>query len=206
MALSERAVALAQAGGRRGSRGARHDGRSGGRSSSAVGSPRASPAWTGSCWRSRRGGWAIAPPAPPAARDRQLPRRWDIDRARVWTRDLSDWCDAQRGLEPFRGECSVNRAGVMRLLGEWDEARRRSGRLRARAGWRTLEDAYYGVGELYRLSAAARRPRPPIGARLSSAKKCSPASGCSGETPAGSPRRTRASRGHSSHRLAGGAG
>ena len=83
--------------------------------------------------------------------------RWDVDRARVWTRDLSDWCDAQRGLEPFRGECSVHRAGVLRLLGEWPEAvltleavcdrERRA---------ETLEDAYYGLGELSRLVGRRR--------------------------------------------------
>ena len=43
--------------------------------------------------------------------------RWDIERARIWTRDLGDWCDAQRGLEPFRGECSVNRATAVATWG-----------------------------------------------------------------------------------------
>jgi DNA-binding CsgD family transcriptional regulator len=78
--------------------------------------------------------------------------RWDVERARVWTRDLSDWCDAQRGLEPFRGECSVNRANVLRLLGEWDEATSTLTEVcdRERRG-QTLEAAYYGLGELCRL-------------------------------------------------------
>jgi hypothetical protein len=39
--------------------------------------------------------------------------RGDLERARVWTRDLGEWCDAQRGLEPFRGECTLHRATVM---------------------------------------------------------------------------------------------
>ena len=78
--------------------------------------------------------------------------RWDVDRARVWTRDLSEWCDAQRGLEPFRGECSVNRASVLRLLGEWDEATTTLVEVCDRErDPRTLEYAYYGVGELCRL-------------------------------------------------------
>ena len=78
--------------------------------------------------------------------------RWDIERARAWTRDLSDWCDAQRGLEPFRGECSVHRASVQRLLGEWDEATATLTDVcdRERRA-ETLENAYYGLGELFRL-------------------------------------------------------
>ncbi len=78
--------------------------------------------------------------------------RWDVERARVWTRDLSEWCDAQRGLEPFRGECSVNRASVLQLLGEWDEATTTLAEVcDHERDARTLEYAYYGIGELYRL-------------------------------------------------------
>ncbi|PWC05249.1 helix-turn-helix transcriptional regulator [Agromyces badenianii] len=78
--------------------------------------------------------------------------RWDVERARVWTRDLSDWCDAQSGLETFRGECSVNRAGVLQLLGEWDEATATLTAVceRERRA-ETLEHAYYALGELCRL-------------------------------------------------------
>ncbi len=79
--------------------------------------------------------------------------RWDLERARVWTRDLSEWCDAQHGLEPFRGECSVNRAAVLRLGGEWTEAEATlievCGQER-RA--QTLENAFYWLGELRRLA------------------------------------------------------
>jgi ATP/maltotriose-dependent transcriptional regulator MalT len=78
--------------------------------------------------------------------------RWDVERARVWTRDLSEWCDAQRGLEPFRGECSVNRASVLQVLGEWDEATATLTEVCDRErDARTLEYAYYGLGELCRL-------------------------------------------------------
>lgn len=41
--------------------------------------------------------------------------RGDVERARVWTRELGDWCDSQRGLEPFRGECTLHRAAVLQL-------------------------------------------------------------------------------------------
>jgi ATP/maltotriose-dependent transcriptional regulator MalT len=79
--------------------------------------------------------------------------RWDVERARVWTRDLSAWCDAQHGLEPFRGECSVNRARVLRLGGEWVEA---EVTLVEVCGHEqrveTLENAYYWLGELHRLA------------------------------------------------------
>ncbi|MBT2517695.1 response regulator transcription factor [Streptomyces sp. ISL-90] len=79
--------------------------------------------------------------------------RWDVDRARVWTRELSEWCDAQRGLEPFRGECSVHRATVLQLLGEWDEASATLAEVCERERRvETLENAYYGLAELHRLT------------------------------------------------------
>ncbi len=79
--------------------------------------------------------------------------RWDVDRARVWTRDLGAWCDAQRGLEPFRGDCSVHRATVQRLLGEWDEAGATLTEVCDRERRvQTLENAWYGVAELCRLT------------------------------------------------------
>ncbi|HET8866950.1 MAG TPA: response regulator transcription factor [Agrococcus sp.] len=78
--------------------------------------------------------------------------RWDVERARVWTLELSDWCDAQRGLEPFRGDCSVHRATVLRMLGEWDEA---TATFTEVCGHdrrpETLENAHYGLAELLRL-------------------------------------------------------
>lgn len=79
--------------------------------------------------------------------------RWDIERASAWTRDLSDWCDAQRGLQPFRGECSVHRAIVLGIGGEWDEAADllRDVAARERRA-QTLEQALYRLGELHRMA------------------------------------------------------
>ena len=50
--------------------------------------------------------------------------RRDVERAREWTGALSAWCDAQRGLMPFRGECVVHRATLLQLAGAWAEAER----------------------------------------------------------------------------------
>lgn len=79
--------------------------------------------------------------------------RWDVERARAWTRDLSAWCDAQRGLEPFRGECSVHRATVLRLGGEWHEAETTLADVCAReVRVEPLENALYSMGDLHRLA------------------------------------------------------
>jgi DNA-binding CsgD family transcriptional regulator len=79
--------------------------------------------------------------------------RSDIERARVWTGELNDWCDAQRGLEPFRGQCTVHRAEVLRLGGEWQEAR---SLLRDVLAYEhrdsVLSQASYAAGELHRLA------------------------------------------------------
>lgn len=82
--------------------------------------------------------------------------RGDIERARVWTRDLGDWCDAQRGLEPFRGECTLHTATVMQFGGEWaaaTEAAQSVCRTEERPD--TLGNAWYRLGELHRVSGRA---------------------------------------------------
>lgn len=86
--------------------------------------------------------------------------RGDIERARVWTRDLGDWCDSQRGLEPFRGECTLHRATVMQVGGEWSAAvAAADGVCRTEERPETLANAWYRLGELHRVAgrtAAAR--------------------------------------------------
>jgi DNA-binding NarL/FixJ family response regulator len=47
---------------------------------------------------------------------------FDIRRAQDWTEALNDWCKAQPGIVPYRGECLVNRAQILRLRGKWDES------------------------------------------------------------------------------------
>jgi DNA-binding NarL/FixJ family response regulator len=49
--------------------------------------------------------------------------RRDVERAREWTGALSDWCDAQVGLVPFRGACLLHRATLLQIGGAWPEAR-----------------------------------------------------------------------------------
>ncbi|MDR7184271.1 ATP/maltotriose-dependent transcriptional regulator MalT [Microbacterium trichothecenolyticum] len=79
--------------------------------------------------------------------------RGDIERARVWTRELGDWCDAQRGLEPFRGECTLHRAGVLQLGGEWEAAASAIDDVCAtEKRGETLANAWYRAADLHRVA------------------------------------------------------
>jgi ATP/maltotriose-dependent transcriptional regulator MalT len=46
----------------------------------------------------------------------------DFSRAASWTSALTRWCEAQPGLVPYTGQCSLHRGQIMRLRGAYDEA------------------------------------------------------------------------------------
>jgi DNA-binding NarL/FixJ family response regulator len=75
----------------------------------------------------------------------------DVPRAQEWTGVLSDWCEAQSGLVPYRGQCLVHRSQLKAMQGDWtgalDEARAACTRLHGTA----IGDAWYQLGEVRRL-------------------------------------------------------
>jgi DNA-binding CsgD family transcriptional regulator len=83
---------------------------------------------------------------------------FDIRRAQEWTTALTSWCDAQPDLVPFRGQCMVHRAQIMRLHGNWgdalDELQQAAERF-AVTRHPAIADAFYEQGELHRLRGDA---------------------------------------------------
>jgi DNA-binding CsgD family transcriptional regulator/tetratricopeptide (TPR) repeat protein len=80
---------------------------------------------------------------------------FDLRRAREWTAALTRWCDGHPDMVPYRGPCLVHRVDLMRLHGDWedaiDEARQACDWLSQPASPEGPGDAFYVLGELYRL-------------------------------------------------------
>jgi len=79
-------------------------------------------------------------------------RHFDVRRAQEWTNALTDWCDGQSGLVPYRGACLVYRAEILQLRGAWPAAMST-----ALDACRQLSDstsagaAHYRLAELHRV-------------------------------------------------------
>jgi len=80
---------------------------------------------------------------------------FDLHRARTWTTALSRWCESQPDMVPYRGQCFIRRAEVMRFQGLWDQA---TTEVDHACTWLTEKrrepsagEAYYQRAELFRL-------------------------------------------------------
>jgi ATP/maltotriose-dependent transcriptional regulator MalT len=103
-------------------------------------------------------------------------RVFALDRSRIWTQALNEWCERQPDLIAYTGQCRVYRAEIMQLRGAWHEALQEVERALARAAASdepgVAAVASYQSGELYRLLGehdaaeqafreASRLGRPP---------------------------------------------
>jgi DNA-binding CsgD family transcriptional regulator len=84
-------------------------------------------------------------------------RLFDVARACEWTDALSNWCDRQPELVPYRGQCLVHRAQLQQARGDWPDA---ADTVEAACEWLhdpphpALGAAYYQAAELQRLRGA----------------------------------------------------
>lgn len=82
-------------------------------------------------------------------------------RAREWTDALTRWCDRQRGMVTFTGQCLTHRAHVLRLRGDFqgaaDAAHSAWKRFAGAADDRLSGAALYESGEVYRIRGDAVR-------------------------------------------------
>jgi len=78
----------------------------------------------------------------------------DFRRAQEWSGALNDWCEAQPGLVPFRGECLAHRAEIFRFRGQWPEAidqAQRAYKALLDRNRRAQGTAAYALAEVHRL-------------------------------------------------------
>jgi DNA-binding CsgD family transcriptional regulator/tetratricopeptide (TPR) repeat protein len=82
-------------------------------------------------------------------------RIFDLRRAHEWTTALTKWCESQPDLVPYRGQCLVRRAEILRLHGDWQaamtEVRQARDMLSRPTSQPAIGLAYYQQAELHRL-------------------------------------------------------